>query len=62
MAVGGLFYGEDGGGLVGQFQRNEYARYQRVVARKLDRVFVLTGTASVIRGYALRAVAQARGP
>ena len=62
MAVGGLFYGEDGGRLVGQFQRNEYGRYQRVVARKLGRVFVLTGTASVIRAYALRAVAQARGP
>ena len=62
VAVGGLFYGEDGGRLVGQFQRNEYARYQRLVARKLDRVFVLTGTASVIRAYALRAVAEARGP
>jgi len=60
IAVGGLFYGEDGGGLIGQFQRNEYTRYQRIVARKLDRVFVLTGTASVIRGYALRAVADAR--
>ena len=34
MAVGGLFYGEDGGRLVGQFQRNEYGRYQRTVARK----------------------------
>ena len=43
MAVGGLFYGEEGGGLVGQFQRNEYGRYQRIVARRLDRVFVLTG-------------------
>lgn len=61
IAVGGLFYGEDGGRLVGQFQRNEYGRYQRLVARKLGRVFVLTGTASVIRSYALRAVAQARG-
>ena len=61
MAVGGLFYGEDGGGLVGQLQRNEYTRYQRIVARKLNRVFVLTGTASVIRSYALRAVAEARG-
>src|SRR5262245_9513055 len=27
MAVGGLFYGEDGAGLIGQFQRNEYIRY-----------------------------------
>lgn len=26
-AVGGVFYGEDGHGLIGQFQRNEYARY-----------------------------------
>ena len=62
VAVGGLFYGEGGGRLIGQFQRNEYARYQRLVARKLDRVFVLTGTGSVIRAYALRAVAEARGP
>ena len=61
IAVGGLFYGEGGGRLVGQFQRNEFTRYQRIVARKLNRVFVLTGTASVIRNYALRAVAEARG-
>ena len=61
IAVGGLFYGDAGGRLVGQFQRNEYGRYQRLVARKLGRVFVLTGTASVIRSYALRAVADARG-
>ena len=61
IAVGGLFSGAEGGGLVGQFQRNEYGRYQRLVARKLGRVFVLTGTASVIRSYALRAVAGARG-
>jgi cellulose synthase/poly-beta-1,6-N-acetylglucosamine synthase-like glycosyltransferase len=62
MAVSGLFYGEEGGGLIGQFQRNEYSRYQRVVSRRPERVFVLTGTASVIRSYALRAVAAARGP
>ena len=29
IAVGGVFYGEDGSGLVGQLQRNEYTRYQR---------------------------------
>ena len=29
MAVGGLFYGEEGHGLLGQFQRNEYIRYGR---------------------------------
>ena len=62
IAVGGLFYGEDGARLVGQFQRNEYTRYQRTVARKLGRVFVLTGTASVVRAYAMRAVADTRGP
>ncbi len=62
IAVGGLFYGEEGGGLVGQYQRNEYGRYQRLIARKLGRVFVLTGTASVVRAYALRAIAEHRGP
>ena len=34
MAVGGLFYGEDGAGLIGQFQRNEYTRYQRDLRRR----------------------------
>ncbi len=61
MAVGGLFYGEEGGGLIGQFQRNEYARYQRELKRRRGRVFVLTGTASVFRARALRAVAAERG-
>ncbi len=61
MAVGGLFYGEDGGGLLGQFQRNEYARYSRDLRRRRGRVFVLTGTASVFRPRALRTVASERG-
>jgi biofilm PGA synthesis N-glycosyltransferase PgaC len=61
MAVGGLFYGEDGFGLIGQFQRNEYTRYQRDLRRRRGRVFVLTGTASVFRPRALRAVADERG-
>ena len=61
MAVGGVFYGEDGAGLVGQLQRNEYTRYQRVIARRLGQVFVLTGTASLFRTYALKAVADSRG-
>lgn len=61
MAVGGLFYGEQGGGLIGQFQRNEYTRYQRDLRRRRGRVFVLTGTASVFRPAALRAVARERG-
>lgn len=61
MAVGGLFEGEEGHGLLGQFQRNEYTRYQREIRRRRGRVFVLTGTASVFRASALRAVAEARG-
>jgi cellulose synthase/poly-beta-1,6-N-acetylglucosamine synthase-like glycosyltransferase len=61
MAVGGLFYGEEGGGLLGQFQRNEYARYGRELKRRRGRVFVLTGTASLFRPRALRTVAAERG-
>ncbi|MGF6824282.1 biofilm PGA synthesis N-glycosyltransferase PgaC [Microbacterium sp. ZKA21] len=61
MSVGGLFEGEEGHGLLGQFQRNEYFRYQREIQRRDGRVFVLTGTASVFRASALRAIAEARG-
>ena len=61
MAAGGLFSGEDGAGILGQIQRNEFTRYQREIDRREGRVFVLTGTASAYRGYALRAAAQARG-
>jgi cellulose synthase/poly-beta-1,6-N-acetylglucosamine synthase-like glycosyltransferase len=61
MAIGGLFSGEEGGRVLGQLQRNEYLRYQRVLGRREGRVFVLTGTASVFRCYALRAVSEARG-
>ncbi|MGN6605675.1 MAG: glycosyltransferase [Jatrophihabitans sp.] len=61
MAVGGLFYGEDGAGVLGQFQRNEYIRYSREVRRRRGRVFVLTGTASLFRPVGLRTVAASRG-
>jgi cellulose synthase/poly-beta-1,6-N-acetylglucosamine synthase-like glycosyltransferase len=61
ISVGGVFYGEQGAGLVGQLQRNEYTRYQRKIARRRGRVFVLTGTASLFRAYALKAVADSRG-
>jgi cellulose synthase/poly-beta-1,6-N-acetylglucosamine synthase-like glycosyltransferase len=61
MAVGGLFYGEEGEGLLGQFQRNEYIRYAREMRRRRGRVFVLTGTASIFRPVALRTVALGRG-
>ncbi len=61
IAVGGLFSGEDGGRVLGQLQRNEFTRYQRIIGRREGRVFVLTGTASLFRAYALRALAEARG-
>jgi cellulose synthase/poly-beta-1,6-N-acetylglucosamine synthase-like glycosyltransferase len=61
IAVGGVFYGEEGTGLVGQLQRNEYTRYQRYISRRLGKVFVLTGTASLFRTYALKAIADSRG-
>ena len=61
MALGGLFYGETGDGLIGQFQRNEYIRYAREMRRRRGRVFVLTGTASMFRPIALRTVADSRG-
>ena len=61
IAVGGVFYGEEGAGLVGQLQRNEYTRYQRYISRRRGKVFVLTGTASLFRAYALKAVADSRG-
>jgi cellulose synthase/poly-beta-1,6-N-acetylglucosamine synthase-like glycosyltransferase len=60
-AVGGVFYGEDGHGVIGQFQRNEYTRYSDQIRRRRGRVFVLTGTASLFRASALSAVAKSRG-
>ncbi len=60
MAIGGLFYGEEGFELLGQLQRNEYTRYSREIARRRGRVFVLTGTASMFRPIALRTVAERR--
>lgn len=58
--VGGTFRGRDGGGFVGMLQRNEYARYMRETRHKRGRVMVLTGTATVFRVDALRAVVAAR--
>jgi cellulose synthase/poly-beta-1,6-N-acetylglucosamine synthase-like glycosyltransferase len=61
MAIGGLFHGEAGHGVLGQLQRNEYVRYSREIRRRRGRVFVLTGTASMFRARALRTVAASRG-
>jgi len=60
MAIGGLFYGESGHGLLGQLQRSEYIRYSREIRRRRGRVYVLTGTASMFRARALRTVAENR--
>lgn len=60
-AVGGIFYGEDGHGWVGQFQRNEYTRYGLQLRARNGRVFVLTGTATMFRAETLLDVAAARG-
>ena len=59
-AVGGTFTGQAGGGIVGMFQRNEYARYARDVGRRKGQVLVLTGTATVFRASVLTEVRQAR--
>ena len=60
-AVGGVFYGEGGSGILGQFQRNEYTRYSLQIRQRRGRVFVLTGTATMFRAEALLDVAAARG-
>ncbi len=59
-AVGGVFLGTPQHGLIGQLQRNEYARYAREIGRQRGRVMVLTGTASLLRVAALREVACLR--
>ncbi|MEW2164385.1 glycosyltransferase family 2 protein [Streptomyces sp. NPDC007084] len=59
-AVGGVFYGEEGGGLLGQLQRNEYQRYAWEIARNGGKAVVLTGTASLFRVRVLKQVKAAR--
>ncbi|MGH3584703.1 MAG: glycosyltransferase [Pseudonocardia sp.] len=59
-AVGGVFYGEEGGGLLGQLQRMEYQRYAWEIGRNGGRASVLTGTASLFRVRVLRQIKAAR--
>ncbi|MGY0488080.1 glycosyltransferase family 2 protein [Streptomyces sp. WG-D5] len=59
-AVGGIFYGEPGGGLLGQLQRMEYQRYALEIRRKHNEAVVLTGTGSMFRAGVLREVRRAR--
>lgn len=59
-AVGGVFYGEAGGGLLGQLQRMEYQRYAWEIGRRGGLATVLTGTASLFRVRVLRQIKTAR--
>ncbi|MGW2369635.1 glycosyltransferase family 2 protein, partial [Streptomyces sp. NPDC001667] len=59
-AVGGIFYGEHGGGLLGALQRIEFHRYAREIARRGYRADVLTGTATLFRVRTLRELKAAR--
>ncbi|MGW2364653.1 glycosyltransferase [Streptomyces sp. NPDC001667] len=59
-AVGGIFYGEPGGGLLGLLQRIEFHRYAREITRRRHRADVLTGTATMFRVATLRQIKQAR--
>lgn len=59
-AIGALFYGEAGGGLLGFAQRSEYVRYSREIGRKRDRVAVLSGTAALFTADTLVSVRDAR--
>jgi cellulose synthase/poly-beta-1,6-N-acetylglucosamine synthase-like glycosyltransferase len=59
-ACGGVFTGRPGGRLVGMFQRNEFARYQRDVGRQGGKTLVLTGTATLFTVSMLREVIEAR--
>jgi cellulose synthase/poly-beta-1,6-N-acetylglucosamine synthase-like glycosyltransferase len=60
-AVGGIFLGEPGAGLLGELQRNEYARYQRQIARRGGDALVLTGTATLHRVDVLTRLLESRG-
>jgi poly-beta-1,6-N-acetyl-D-glucosamine synthase len=59
-AVGGVFYGKPGPGLIETLQRAEYVRYARQVARNGSRAYVLTGTATAFTAKVLREVAAGR--
>lgn len=59
-AVGGVFYGEAGGGFLGQLQRMEFHRYAWELERTGGKAQVLTGTGTVFRAQVLREVRAAR--
>lgn len=59
-ACGGVFYGEAGGGLLGQLQRSEFARYARALSRNGGKARVLTGTGTAFRASVLKHLMAAR--
>jgi cellulose synthase/poly-beta-1,6-N-acetylglucosamine synthase-like glycosyltransferase len=59
--VSSTFVGREPENLLGLMQAMEYFRYRRQVRRNGERAFVLSGTASVIRVGALRAIKAERG-
>lgn len=59
-AVGGVFYGEEGGGLLGLLQCMEFHRYAWEIGRSGGKAQVLTGTGTVFRARVLREVRAAR--
>lgn len=59
-AVGAVFYGAPGGGILGFFQRSEFVRYARDIARNRHQAIVLSGTAALFLVSTLRDVRQAR--
>jgi poly-beta-1,6-N-acetyl-D-glucosamine synthase len=56
----GVFRGEDGKGMLGQLQRNEYARAARSISRRF-KIWVLSGCGTLLRVSALREIARNRG-
>jgi cellulose synthase/poly-beta-1,6-N-acetylglucosamine synthase-like glycosyltransferase len=59
-AIGSVFYGESGGGLLGQLQRMEYQRYAWEIGRTGGKAVVLSGTATLFRVGVLRQIKAAR--
>lgn len=59
-AVSSIFTGRESKSLLGKLQLMEYWRYKRQIHRNGNRAFVLSGTASLFRARALRAVKEAR--
>ncbi len=59
-AVGGIFYGEPGGGFLGMLQRMEFHRYAWEINRAGGKAVVLTGTATMFRARVLHEVREAR--